>query len=322
MSDSVFVSYSRRNQYIALRLVEDLRRMGLDQIWHDQDSIPVNSLWEEKIREAISEHDRFLYLWSPEAQSSKFVQDEYRIAKAQNREIAILQVSGQLGGGIQCIDVTQDYEKGLRKVLDWLRIADSPISTIDLVKAGGPVGDALSSLNISRPQSWIVYNPDPNPAQRRRTFVKFPLIPSGYCTSSLVTESDKDLALLPDLCFVLKFTDDEYRDSLQEVLDWLVLNGKQPQIVFVEGHRDENGRYVLPEDAPHMWADAVDLISKLIRILGSGRNLHFFWHAPIALAFATGARFRDMQQYCVYNLDRDQQMANRYQLVYTGSPLK
>lgn len=321
MSSSVFVSYSRRNQYFALQLVEDLRRAGLGPIWHDQDSIPVNSLWKEKIREAISHHDRFIYLWSPEAQGSEFVQEEYCIAKAQNRDIAILQVSGRAEGDIQCIEAN-DYEKGLRKVLSWLGVVNAPVGPVDLVKAGGPLSDALMALDISHAPSWIVYTQNSDAAQRRRTFVKFPLLPSGYCTSSLVTESDKDLALLPELCFVLKFTDDEYRDSVQEVLDWLILNDRQPQVVMVEGHKDENGRYVLPEDAPHMWADAVDLISRLIRIFGSGRTLHFFWHAPIALAFATGAQFRVMQKYCVYNLDRDQQMANRYQLVYTGLPQK
>ena len=186
LPNSAFISYSRRNLYLAQRLNDDLRRAGCASPWFDQGSIPVNAEWERKIEEGIVSQDAFVYLWSPEAGVSPHVQKEYEIAQRHDRKIAIVLVAG--------------------------RVADMPpelqhLQYIDLIKAASPLNDAFAALQIAKPQTWFVQDPNRSPAEQRRTFVKFPVLPSGYSTSWLVTDTQKDLELQPDLHFVLKFTD-------------------------------------------------------------------------------------------------------------------
>ena len=323
MTTSVFISYSRRNQYIAQRLYDDLRRTGCQDPWFDQGSIPVNDEWEPTIEKGVLSRDAFVYLWSPEAGESKHVQQEYELAQRHHRKIAVVLVAGTREdmppevSKLQFIDLTKNYETGVQNIINWLGNSEPVENPVDLIKSASPLRDALAALQIAKPQTWFVQDPNRSPAERRRSFVKFPILPSGYSTSWLVTDTQKDLELQPDLHFVLKFTDDGYRDSVQEVLDYLVANAVQPQVLFVEGPKNEDGRYILPDDTPRVWADAVELVSRLIRISGGSRTLHFFLHAPQALSFAVASTFTPFQKYHVYNLDRDQPLGQRYKCVFS-----
>lgn len=322
---SVFISYSRRNVYLAQRLHDDLRRSGCSSPWFDQGSILVGEEWRKKIDEGIAGQSWFLYVWSPEAAVSQHVQAEYELAKQLGKKIAIVLVAGSVSDmprelqELQYIDLTKNYETGFAEILAWLGILVPMESTVELIKSASPTSEAFAALHITKPQSWFVQDPNRSAAERRRTFLKFPVLPSGYSTSWLVTDSEKDLGLQQELHFVLKFTDDGYRDSVQEVLDYLVSNSVQPQVLFVEGPKNKEGRYVLPDDTPRVWADAVELVSRLFRVFGGGRTLHFFLHAPQALSFAVASTFTAFQNYHVYNLDRDQPLGNRYKCVFSKS---
>jgi len=283
----------------------------------------VNEDWEREIEKGIASHDTFVLLWSLEASESAHVQKEYEIAKRNERKIVVILIAGTVGQmppdlqKLQFIDFTRNYDQGLSALLNWLGIAEPIESPFDLIKTSATHTDAVKTLQISRPQVWFVQDPSRSAAERRRTFVKFPILSSGYSTSWLISDSQKDLELQPELYFVLRFTDDGYRDSVQEVLDYLVLNGIQPQIVFVEGPRNAEGRYDLPDEGAHVWHDAVELVSRLIRMVGGSHTLHFFLHAPQALSFAVASTFTAFQKYHVYNLDRDQSLVNRYQCVFS-----
>ena len=135
------------------------------------------------------------------------------IAQRHDRKIAIVLVAGRVADmppelqQLQYIDLTRNYETGLSSIVKWLEISEPVQSPIDLIKAASPLNDAFAALQIAKPQTWFVQDPNRSPAEQRRTFVKFPVLPSGYSTSWLVTDTQKDLELQPDLHFVLKFTD-------------------------------------------------------------------------------------------------------------------
>ena len=323
---SVFLSYSRRNQYVADRVRLDLMRASPKEIWFDQLSIPVNENWRHSIHNSIAEIDRFVLLWSPEAEASEYVKEEYAAAKRLEKKIAVVIVAGAVGElpenlqQLQCIDLTVDYAVGLRELLNWLGDLEPLTSCFDFIAGCTSVAEALAGFAVIRPQSWLVNDPHGSAADRRRMFVKLPIIPSGYSASWLVTDSKRDLGLQRDLHFVLRFTDDGYRDSVQEVLDYLVARGEQPQIIFCEGPRDAAGIYELPDDKPHVWHDAVELVHRTIKIAGGSHTLHFFLHAPQALSFAVGSAFAQLQKYHVYNLDRKKPLGERYKRVYSSPP--
>ena len=65
---SAFISYSRRNGYLAAQLWRDLRRAGIG-VWMDASGIALESQWRDEIRSAIEGCDVVLLLASPEAAS-------------------------------------------------------------------------------------------------------------------------------------------------------------------------------------------------------------------------------------------------------------
>ena len=77
---TIFISYSRKNNYIAQRLCLDLKRAGLKP-WFDQSDIKVSEEWARKIEESIKGCDYLLYLWSPESHDSGYVQKEVQFAR-------------------------------------------------------------------------------------------------------------------------------------------------------------------------------------------------------------------------------------------------
>ncbi len=71
----VFVSYARNDSDYVVRLVSELRRIGLG-VWMDRD-IPPGANWDKTIEEALSECDRMLLIASPASMLSENVQDEW-----------------------------------------------------------------------------------------------------------------------------------------------------------------------------------------------------------------------------------------------------
>ncbi|HEX2618543.1 MAG TPA: toll/interleukin-1 receptor domain-containing protein, partial [Phototrophicaceae bacterium] len=83
MTDShVFISYSSRDFHLVERLRGDLKRAGV-QYWIDQEGLnPGNLNWERAIRQAIKAAYAVIYIATPNAYESRYVQDELEIAQA------------------------------------------------------------------------------------------------------------------------------------------------------------------------------------------------------------------------------------------------
>lgn len=73
----VFISYSRRDRDIVLRLVDRLRESGLT-VWYDEDSIPGGSDWQQMITKGIKSTRLFVPVLSHNVELEYLEDHEYR----------------------------------------------------------------------------------------------------------------------------------------------------------------------------------------------------------------------------------------------------
>lgn len=114
-----FISYSRQDKAIALRLHEELEFRGLP-IWIDLEDIRGGTHWALEIELAITECPFLILLLSPSAVKSEYVKKEYSLAIELNKTIipVLLQTCEipDAIAAIQYIDLTH-YETGFGKLL-------------------------------------------------------------------------------------------------------------------------------------------------------------------------------------------------------------
>lgn len=334
LNDNVFISYSRRNLYMAERVCCDLRQLGVPEPypWFDQRNIPLNSLWEKEIESAIEKCDRFLYLWSPEAQRSEYVQREYTLAKKLNRDIAIARVAGlpsQMSDELQALQ-HRPLGESYWSEIEWLASQWLKLPTNDFfnarqtIESGERIEVAAKRFPERSPRIWQVFD---SQSKQRRRFLRMPILPGGYAASWLIVEEGHTVSIPQDLHVVLKFSGDLHRDVAQEVIEYLVGNQQQPCVLFIEGpvaHSEMNDRrhrgYDVPNDRPDIWSDCVNLAVKSILECRGLRKLHLFFDSPQALVFPLAGRLREKYDYCVYNLDSNAATPHRYSCVYEGRP--
>ena len=130
--DYIFVSYSRKDTLAIDQLVDALEATGYSvRIDRDPKVIPGGSLWKRQIVEAIEGARVFLLALSPQSVKSEQVRKELDIA--DKKGIAILPVEIQKTSlttdielplaGRQLIDLGTDWDDGVKRVLQALRIA-------------------------------------------------------------------------------------------------------------------------------------------------------------------------------------------------------
>lgn len=120
---TVFVSYARKDQDFALKLVQDLRREGAD-IWLDQLDIPTGARWDDQIQAALEKCSYFLVVLSPVSVASQNVKDEIGLALDNNKTIMpVLYQDVTIPLRLrrfQYIDFREDYQTALNKLLQVL----------------------------------------------------------------------------------------------------------------------------------------------------------------------------------------------------------
>ncbi|MCB9453072.1 MAG: TIR domain-containing protein [Anaerolineaceae bacterium] len=84
--DRLFVSYSRRNELFARRLVNDLMDAGL-RVWYDRDKIKGGENWLNKIKSGVDETDYFVFCLSSDSIHSEVARQELLHAQAQQKTI-------------------------------------------------------------------------------------------------------------------------------------------------------------------------------------------------------------------------------------------
>ena len=82
----VFLSYSRRDREVALRLHAALVERGKD-VWIDEEDIPPTARWRDDVREAIEAADSFVFLISPDSAASLECARELEHAEALSKRV-------------------------------------------------------------------------------------------------------------------------------------------------------------------------------------------------------------------------------------------
>jgi len=335
MTDSVFISYSRRNQYVADRLRLDLERAGL-RPWLDKRSIKADERWMDSIRTGIETCACFLYLCSPESSVSTYVQQECDYANQTGRRRIILRVAGRpdelplsTNEWTHIDFVNSDYWDSLHKLLKELNAPRQDLETPEqLILQGLSAQEAVKILGDPLSRLWGITEKDSNSRSAPKRYLRIPLDVSGYALSSLVGEENQSIQFKDDLHVILKFSGGRARDTTREVLNFLCLSNQQPQILLLEGpinSSEQSGLdrndYEIPNDLPHVWLDVVRLSVDSLLFLAAGKKLHFFFDSPQALIFPVAAQLTETSRYDVYNLNRNGSGADRYLHVYSSHPI-
>ena len=115
---SVFISYSKQDQVIARRLVQDLHAKGIS-VWFDEDEIRPGDLIVERITEALLACDYWLVLLSRNVVGSPAPNIDFAAEFARNNKLPIIAVRldpTELPRNFETvasIDLYSDYEAGL-----------------------------------------------------------------------------------------------------------------------------------------------------------------------------------------------------------------
>jgi hypothetical protein len=133
----VFLSYARRDQEFADRLVAALEGHGVN-VWVDRQDIPGGAAWEAAIGEALSVSSAVLVVLSPASVTSEYVPKELSLAEKYDRPIvpilyeswegsadaaAVKRVEFQLAG-LQYVDFArQPFDQGMTALLRCLPAA-------------------------------------------------------------------------------------------------------------------------------------------------------------------------------------------------------
>ncbi|HMS15200.1 MAG TPA: TIR domain-containing protein [Planctomycetota bacterium] len=336
MGLKVFLSYSRCNQYIAERLYMDLRGAGCDVFW-DQRSIAIGERWRKKIAEEIQRADELLYLLSPEAEDSPYVQEERHLFRAIGKAEKVLRVGGDLQhldadvAETQIDNLSENYWQGLRRVFAALGLDQKRIAEPDsLFERRLAMREAREILRESVPRNWTIVD-STSAAAPMRTYQRIPLLPKGYGTSWWVAEEGANVSVGEELNVALDFSGDRSDNVVRDALNFLCARcgpGQPlPQLLHIEGpinSHEQRGldrpTYILADDKPHVWKDCIDLATILIKDYSKRRPIHLFMDAPVALVFPIAQQLKTLDSYHVYNLNRSSSGAV-YKRVFSSGDL-
>ena len=111
-----FLSYSRSDADVALRLANDLRRAGA-QIWVDQLDIKPSDRWDRAVEAGLRESAGVVLVMSPRAVASENVLDEISVALDAGKHVLPVLVEACQAplrlARVQFIDATRDYDGAL-----------------------------------------------------------------------------------------------------------------------------------------------------------------------------------------------------------------
>jgi len=122
-SDCYFLSYSRSDERIALRLAKDLRASGV-AMWVDQLDIRPSEHWDRAIERAVAGCRGLVVILSPRSVASDNVADEISFAIDSGKSVLPVMIERctlplRLTR-MQVVDATGNYERALKQCLDEL----------------------------------------------------------------------------------------------------------------------------------------------------------------------------------------------------------
>ena len=144
--DCFFLSYSRSDERIALRLAKDLRAGGI-AMWVDQLDIRPSEHWDKAIERAVASCRGLVVILSPRSVASDNVADEISFAIDSGKSVVPVMIERctlplRLTR-MQVIDATGNYERALRQCLDELTRRTVPAGPSAPAGASGPLIEAV-----------------------------------------------------------------------------------------------------------------------------------------------------------------------------------
>ena len=131
-----FLSYSRRDQNIALRLADDLIAAGVS-VWVDQYDIQPSQHWDRAVEAAVRGCSGFIIVLSTASVASSNVADEVSVAIDDGKSIIPVMVERCTlplrMTRMQYIDATTNYDDALRRCLAAIgaaKAASAPLNSI------------------------------------------------------------------------------------------------------------------------------------------------------------------------------------------------
>jgi len=82
----VFISYSRKDAFYAVKLVNALKLEGFNP-WWDLDELSAGTHWQNRLHKQINNCDAYILIMSRHAKASKWVPDELVAAKSKGKPI-------------------------------------------------------------------------------------------------------------------------------------------------------------------------------------------------------------------------------------------
>ena len=118
-----FLSYSRADQEVALRLANDLRSAGIS-MWVDQLDIRPSEHWDRAIERAVRDCQGLIVVLSPRSVASDNVADEISFAIEHGKSVLPIMIENcplpLRITRMQVIDATRDYERAVAQCVDAL----------------------------------------------------------------------------------------------------------------------------------------------------------------------------------------------------------
>ena len=119
-----FFSYAHEDAEFALRLAKDLRA-GAAAVWMDRLDIKPGQRWDRAIEDALAKCPQLLVILSPAAIESTNVMDEVSLALEEGKTVLPVihrecKIPFRLRR-LQYVDVTQNYDEGVVRLLETLR---------------------------------------------------------------------------------------------------------------------------------------------------------------------------------------------------------
>ena len=138
--DRTFVSYSRADSPVAVKLASDLRANGAS-VWIDQLDIAAGARWDNAIEDALRRSARVIVLLSPKAVASQNVLDEVSFAMDEGKTLVPVLVEPctipMRLRRLQYVDFTSNYDMALGRLLGTLGVARTSVS-----RAAAPADDS------------------------------------------------------------------------------------------------------------------------------------------------------------------------------------
>lgn len=121
----VFISHSSADNALVIKLARDLEQRGF-ATWVDRRKLVPGTSWPESIRTGLTQARTILLMWSPVAQNSAWVTEEYRSALAQGKRVVIARLDETVAippplQGVEMFEFSPLYVEGLLSVLMALR---------------------------------------------------------------------------------------------------------------------------------------------------------------------------------------------------------